>query len=182
VIGIAGEKKVMFANIRTGMKSSAGKGGGGAVMGSKKLKAISVRGSIDIEFHNPEGLYNYCQELNDKFMRTKWGKSLSKWGSTSMYSHVSTSGYLRNKNLKSNKMENAEAIDIEHIHEYQTGKSSCFGCGVCCRHRYYYSAKPYGPFKAEGPEFTTQLYLGHLLNCADFDHILVANHLTNKLL
>ncbi|MCJ7423734.1 hypothetical protein MUP01_05640, partial [Candidatus Bathyarchaeota archaeon] len=178
VIGIAGERMVKFANIRTGMKSSAGKGGGGCVMGSKNLKAIAVRGSSDLSFSRPDELVNYCKELSDKFMETKWAKALSKWGTMAQYSAISTSGYLRNKNLQNNKMENAESIDVRNIIKYQTGKTSCYGCTVGCRHRYHLDGSS---LIGEGPEFSTQLYLGHLLDCADFEYLLKVNDLTNLL-
>jgi aldehyde:ferredoxin oxidoreductase len=53
-IGPAGENLVRFSAIRSGMKSSAGRTGMGAVMGSKNLKAVAVRGSLDIRISDPE--------------------------------------------------------------------------------------------------------------------------------
>jgi len=47
-IGLAGENLVRFSAVRSGMKSAAGRTGMGAVMGSKNLKAVAVRGSLDI--------------------------------------------------------------------------------------------------------------------------------------
>jgi len=53
-IGVAGENLVRFANVRTGFKNSGGRTGMGAVMGSKRLKAIAVRGTGDIKIADPE--------------------------------------------------------------------------------------------------------------------------------
>ena len=53
-IGPAGENLVRFANVRTGIKRAAGRTGTGAVMGSKNLKAIAVRGTKGIQIAQPE--------------------------------------------------------------------------------------------------------------------------------
>ena len=58
-IGLAGENLVRFASIRTGMKNSAGRTGMGAVMGSKNLKAVAVRGTLGITISDPKNYLKY---------------------------------------------------------------------------------------------------------------------------
>ena len=65
VIGKAGENLVRYANVRTGMKNAAGRTGMGCVMGSKNLKAIATRGTLDVEFAYPDKLLDYCSEMNN---------------------------------------------------------------------------------------------------------------------
>ena len=61
-IGLAGENRVYFASIEHG-RSSASRGGIGAVMGSKGLKAIAVRGTKDINIARPAEFFELCQEV-----------------------------------------------------------------------------------------------------------------------
>ena len=65
VCGVAGEKMVRFACMRTSVKNAAGRSGMGAVMGSKNLKAVVARGTGGIEIADPEGLLRYVEELKD---------------------------------------------------------------------------------------------------------------------
>ena len=60
-IGLAGENMVRFAGVRSGLKSTAARTGLGAVMGSKKLKAVAVRGTRDLHVSNPQGLLKLLQ-------------------------------------------------------------------------------------------------------------------------
>ena len=180
VIGVAGENLVRFANVRTGMKNSAGRTGMGAVMGSKNLKAIAVRGTTSLEFAQPDELLDYCKEMNDMIMSTKWAKAQSKWGTMIIYSNTNTAGLIRTKNFQLNRLEGGEGLEPENIDQYSIGHSSCYGCVVHCRHRYVLNEGPYAPLFGEGPEYTSLGAFGTMVNCKKMETILVANHLVNK--
>ena len=75
-IGLAGENLVKFAGVRTGLKSIAARTGMGAVMGSKKLKAVAVRGTQDLRVNDPQGLLNYYKDLVKSLMERKWIQAL----------------------------------------------------------------------------------------------------------
>jgi aldehyde:ferredoxin oxidoreductase len=180
VIGAAGENLVRFANVRTGMKNSAGRTGMGAVMGSKNLKAIAVRGTTSLEFAQPDELLDYCKEMNDMIMSTKWAKAESKWGTMIIYSNTNTAGLIRTKNFQLNRLEGGEGLEPENIDQYSIGHSSCYGCVVHCRHRYVLKEGPYAPLFGEGPEYTSLGAFGTMVNCKKMETILVANHLVNK--
>lgn len=94
VIGKAGENLVRFANVRTGMKNSAGRTGMGCVMGSKNLKAIAARGTLDIEFASPNGLLDYCREIIELVMKNRYSRAASKWGTLVIYSTTNTTGLI----------------------------------------------------------------------------------------
>src|SRR5512139_3008456 len=79
-IGLAGEKQVRFASIRTGMKNSAGRTGMGAVMGSKNLKAVAVRGTLDLAIACPESYLKYYLKTMKSLMETKWVQALGRYG------------------------------------------------------------------------------------------------------
>ena len=180
VIGVGGENLVRFANIRTGMKNSAGRTGMGAVMGSKNLKAVAVRGTTSIEYAHPDELLDYCKEMNDMIIGTRWAKAQSKWGTMIIYSNTNTTGLIRTKNFQLNRFEEGEDLEPENIDRYSFGTSGCYSCVVHCRHRYTVKDENGETIFAEGPEYTSLGAFGTMVNCPKMETILKANHLVNK--
>jgi len=180
VIGIAGENLVRFANMRTGMKNSAGRTGMGAVMGSKNLKAIAVRGTMSIEYAQPDELLDYCKKMNDMIIGTRWAKAQSRWGTMIIYSNTNTTGLIRTKNFQLNRFAEGEDLEPENIERYSFGTSGCYGCVVHCRHRYTVKDENGETIFAEGPEYTSLGAFGTMVNCPKMETILRANHLVNK--
>lgn len=179
-IGVAGEKLVRFASVRTGLKSAAGRTGMGAVMGSKNLKAVAARGTLRVDYARPDELYSYCKEMNKAVMETRWAKAQSRWGSMIIYSNTNTTGLVRTRNFQLNRLEDSEDLEPENIDRYKTGMSGCYGCLIRCRHRYELKEGPYAPIHGEGPEYSTLCSFGNLVDCNKMETILVANHLVNK--
>ena len=180
VIGSAGENLVRFANIRTGMKSSAGRTGLGCVMGSKNLKAIAARGTMDIEIEYPVQLLDYCRELNDMVMKNRYSRAASKWGTLVIYSATNTTGLIRTRNFQLNRLVEGEGIEPEEMDKYTMGMASCYGCPIGCRHRYRLKEGYYAPLYGEGPEYTSLGAFGTMVDCKNMETVLVANHLVNK--
>ena len=180
VIGNAGENLVRFANVRTGMKNAAGRTGMGCVMGSKNLKAVAARGTMDIKFTHPEQLLDYCKEMIDMVMKNRYSRAASKWGTLVIYSTTNTTGLIRTRNFQLNQLEQGWGIEPEEMDKYTIGMSGCFGCPVSCRHRYTLKEGVFAPFFAEGPEYTSLGAFGTMVDCRKMETVLVANHLVNK--
>jgi aldehyde:ferredoxin oxidoreductase len=180
VIGEAGENLVRYANVRTGMKNAAGRTGMGCVMGSKNLKAIAARGTLDVEFAYPDKLLDYCSEMNSQITGSRWARAQSKWGTLIIYSNTNTTGLIRTRNFQLNLLEDGENLEPEVMDEYTIGMSGCYGCSVHCRHRYVLKEGPYAPIFGEGPEYTSLGAFGTMVDCKKMETILVANHLVNK--
>jgi len=180
VIGKAGENLVRFANIRTGMKNSAGRTGMGCVMGSKNLKAIAARGTMDIEFAYPEALLTYCKEIIDMVMKNRYSRAASKWGTLIIYSTTNTTGLIRTRNFQLNQLEQGWDLEPEEMDKYTIGMSGCYGCPVSCRHRYTLKQGSFAPIFAEGPEYTSLGAFGTMVDCKKMETVLTANHLVNK--
>jgi len=180
VIGAAGENLVKFANVRTGMKNSAGRTGMGCIMGSKNLKAIAARGTTPLEFAHPDELLEYCKQMNDMITSTRWSKAQSRWGTMIIYSNTNTTGLIRTKNFQLNQLEEGQDLEPENIDRYSIGTSGCYGCAVHCRHRYVLREGSHAPLYGEGPEYTSLGAFGTMVNCKKMETILVANHLVNK--
>ncbi len=92
-IGPAGENLVRYAAIRTGMKNAAARTGLGAVMGSKNLKAVAVRGTLDIAVSNPKKYLKYYLKEMKNLMETKWVQALGKYGTPLLFQYANAIGY-----------------------------------------------------------------------------------------
>jgi len=179
-IGIAGENLVRFANVITGHKNAAGRTGLGAVFGSKKLKAVAVRGTMGIEIAEPEKTLEYDHNICKKIASTKFGQIMQQWGTMHIYGITNSTGLVRTRNFQLNQLTDSEAIECENIEEHSVGTAGCFGCQLHCRHRYVIQEGPYAGTYDEGPEYTSQGVFGAMPDCRDFPTILYGNHLCNK--
>ncbi len=178
-IGIAGENLVRFAIVETGLKNAGGRTGMGAVMGSKNLKAIAVRGTQDIEIKHPEELLEYDLELINGITSTKFGRIMQKWGTMFIYGVTNSTGLVRVRNFQSNQLPDSEDVECENIEDFSFGTEGCFGCSLHCRHKYIIKEGPYAGTYAQGPEYTSQGAFGAEVGCRSFNTVLTGNHLVN---
>lgn len=180
-IGLAGENLVRYAAIRTGMKNSAGRTGMGAVMGSKNLKAIAARGTLDITISDPKNyLQAYCLQLK-KLMETKWVQALGKYGTPLLFQYANAMGFLSIRNNQSTTLgDQGYALEAEALEPYSSGMLSCFGCPAHCRHRFSMENGKYKGTKGEGPEYASIGSLGTKLGNLDLENIIYATELCNR--
>jgi aldehyde:ferredoxin oxidoreductase len=179
-IGVAGENKVRFANVVTNHKNAGGRTGMGAVLGSKNVKAVAVRGTLGIEISKPEEALAFDQEICRKITKTKFGQIMQRHGTAFIYGVTNSTGLVRTRNFQLNQLVDSEDIECENIDEHSVGTSGCFGCQLHCRHRYVIKDGPYAGTYDEGPEYTSQGAFGAEVGCTDFGTILYGNHLVNK--
>jgi aldehyde:ferredoxin oxidoreductase len=179
VIGPAGEKLVRYANVRTSHKDAGGRTGMGAVLGSKNLKAVAVRGTMDITIRHPEEALKYNKEIIDKITSTKFGQIMQRWGTMFIYGVTNSTGLVRVRNFQQNQLPDSESLECENLDDVTIGTAGCFGCQLHCRHRYVIKEGPYAGTYAEGPEYTTQGAFGAEQGCTDFNTVLAGNHLVN---
>lgn len=186
VIGPAGENLVVFANVMTGIKNAGGRSGMGAVMGSKNLKAIACRGTMDIKIAHPVEALEYNKHFIDQITSAKVNKTQGTLGTPFIWGATNSWGGVRTRNFQYNQCEYADDIEPERIDEIceQTmgpyHMAGCFGCQVHCRAQYRI---PSGPLKGkyeEGPEYTSQCAFGSEPDCKNAETILVGNHLVDQ--
>lgn len=141
-IGIAGEKLIPFANISNDMRT-AGRTGMGAVMGSKNLKAIAIRGTKTIEVANLEKLLEKSLLLYESAQ----GPATEKYrilGTTANVLVFNAIGNLPTKNFQQTTFRGAEQISAELIMEkYVTNIVGCSSCPIACDHNVAITARPY---------------------------------------
>ena len=178
-IGVAGENLVTFANVRTGLKNSGGRTGMGAVMGSKNLKAIAVRGTQPIALHDPKGALAYHKELVDYIHSSKYTEIMGRWGTMFIYDVTNSTGLIRTKNFQSNQFPHSEELECEEMEKYSKGVAACFGCTMHCRHKYQLKKGSRKGKYDEGPEYTTLGAFGTEIANNKLHEALEGNHLVN---
>ncbi len=179
-IGVAGENRVRFANVRTSIKNAGGRSGMGAVMGSKHLKAIAVRGNMPIKIADPRGALKNHKELIDFIQSSKYAEIMGRWGTMFIYDVTNSTGLIRTRNFQSNQLPDSEELECEEMEKYSAGVAACFGCTMHCRHKYVLKEGPMAGEYAEGPEYTTLGAFGTEVGNNKLHKALEGNHLVNK--
>lgn len=170
-IAESGEKMVRFAGVRTGLKSTAARGGMGAVMGSKKLKAVVVReGAVLGVARRPE-LLKRTTELKKYLANSKVIQILGRVGTPFLYEVSNHLGAIRTHNSQLNGFD--DSLNAEEIEKLVEKMVACFGCSVHCRHR--------NKLGGEGPDYTTVGLLGANLGISGAEHVIELNNLCNDL-
>lgn len=179
-IGHAGEGLVRYACIIHGLKRAAGRTGMGAVMGSKNLKAIAVRGTKGIEVARPDEFVEAAKEMHMRLRKSKFFEAYSKYGTLLLTMLLNESGRLSAMNWRSSCFENAEKLSGEvFLENYNVKNRACYGCPIHCSHYYVVRKGRYAGY-GEGPEFVTVYALGPKCGVDDFEAVLKANELCNK--
>jgi aldehyde:ferredoxin oxidoreductase len=157
-IGQAGENLVRIASIISKAKHAIGRCGLGAVMGSKKLKAIVVRGKQKVEFENPEGLAALRSDFVKHFRENADNKMLNKYGTSQYFLNINVAGLSPTRNFRYGVMENYKNLGHHPYHtEYNVKSDACPGCAVACKQ--VVASKEGSPYDVSpvygGPEFET---------------------------
>ncbi|MBW1803580.1 MAG: aldehyde ferredoxin oxidoreductase [Deltaproteobacteria bacterium] len=186
VIGPAGENLVAYANVMTGIKNSAGRCGAGAVMGSKNLKAVAARGTMDIKIAHPMDALDFNKRFIDQITSAKVNQTMGTLGTPFIWGATNSLGGIRTRNFQYNQCEYADDIEPEHLDELAeetTGQyhmTACYGCQVHCRAKYRIPDGPYAGIYDEGPEYTSQGAFCSETDTPNAVTLLTANHLVDQ--
>jgi len=143
-IGPAGENLVRAACIITDRSRAAARCGLGAVMGSKNLKAVAVRGSGSVEVADPEGFIALVDEAFEKIKKSTYTKMLGKYGSH--YIMPNDFSLMPMRNFQDGYMDpnKLKKVSSEVFHsEYEERTLSGFACPIHCNHFYRVKQGPY---------------------------------------
>ena len=186
VCGPAGENLVAWANVMTGIKNSGGRTGMGCVMGSKNLKAIAARGTMDIKIAHPVEALEYNKKFIEHITSAKVNQTQGTLGTPFIWGATNSWGGVRCRNFQYNQCEYADDIEPERIDEiceetmgpyHMTG---CFGCQVHCRAQYKIPDGPYAGRYDEGPEYTSLGAFGGETDTPRATTVLTGNHLVDQ--
>ncbi len=185
-IGPAGENLVRFAAIMNDKNRAAGRGGHGAVWGSKKLKAIAALGHDKPKVAKPEKFREAVKVAMDKHKKSSvTAEGLPKLGTAILVNIINKAGIFPTRNFKTGVFEGAEKISGETLAEkYVDWKKQkeeiCWGCPIGCAR---YSVVKNSPFSGEGggPEYETIWAFGAQTGTDNLEAIIKANFLCNEL-
>jgi len=176
-IGEAGEKRVRFASIISEMRAF-GRGGAGAVMGSKNLKAIAVRGHCPITIAYPESFMKACREaFNEIAIHPDSGGGRQKYGTNTILSCMNEAGVHPVRNFQKGIFHGRSALNEEEIREFYVRNKACYGCPIYCSKISKVKEGKYKGAFVEGPEYENVWSFGAHCENADIPSIIKAEYL-----
>ncbi len=180
-IGPAGENKVVFACVNHDFGRQAGRTGIGAVLGSKKVKAIAVRGSKSIPVADPDAV---CKVGMDMFQKCFEKPGLAEWtplGTAGVTPWVNEIGAFPTKNFQTTYFDSHEKIGGQAMRDkiIVTDKG-CFSCPTPCG-KYSKLKKDGKDVYVEGPEYETIALVGGNCMLSEIEDVAYANRVCDDL-
>lgn len=181
-IGPAGENLVTYASIMTDRTHMAGRGGAGAVMGSKNLKAVVARGSQKIEAVYPDKFKELTRAFTKKVRENPGVKRRHEIGTVMWVKMSNDAGFLPTRNFQSGVFEGADAISGERMRdEFVIGHTACYRCLIACGKTTHFNEGKYAGLEVDGPEYETSALLGASCGINDLGAIAKSNQICDDL-
>jgi aldehyde:ferredoxin oxidoreductase len=177
-IGLAGENLVKLAGIANDHGRFAARTGLGAVMGSKNLKAIAVRGTAKVPLYAPEEFKDITKQILALYKEDFPAQSLRAYGTAGYVnlSHMLGDLPIRYFQLGEHTLaDNLSGVDLTE--KFLTRNLACHKCVIACGRETQSAA--YNDPKVDGPEYETVGALGSLLMIFDLEAVIHAGHLCN---
>jgi len=180
-IGPAGENRVVFACVSHDFGRQAGRTGVGAVMGSKNIKAIAIRGTKAIEVADLDKMIAIGKDMFKASFAAPNIREWQRYGTSQVVPWANSIGAFPTRNFKSGYLEGNEGLSHELMRrEIVVNDKACFSCPMACGKYSHTTAKGYDAY-VEGPEYETSALIGG--NCAitDIKDVAYANYVCDEL-
>ena len=168
--GPAGENLIPFSCICSERYRQLGRGGMGAVMGSKNLKAIVVRGWLDVNVPDIKACMEVAGHAHKKDGVTSSNNVISTDGTPMLVEYCQKSGLFPTRNFQEGTFKDYKNIDSETFKGIRKQKKACFSCGIACGN--YVKTKTNA---VEGPEYETIAMGGSCIGNSDHEKIVDFN-------
>lgn len=192
-IGPAGESGCLYACIVNDLHRAAGRSGVGAVMGSKQLKAIAVRGTTGVTVRDPQAFMKAAKAMHETLAKSKPRQGLSRHGTIAMMDVTGSYGALPTRNNREVQFEGADKLNAkalatpnENGHVNLIQNSACFACTIGCGrvshidpNHFSVKDKPRYQGASGGLEYETAYALGAAVGVDDLDAATYAGFLCN---
>ncbi|WZL72698.1 aldehyde ferredoxin oxidoreductase family protein [Clostridiaceae bacterium 35-E11] len=180
-IGPAGENLVKFACISHDFGRQAGRIGIGAVLGSKNIKAIVVKGTGGVPIFDPEGLLEKGKETYNACRQKPGFKGWTPQGTAGITDWCNDVGAMPTRNFQTSYFEHASEINGKAILDHlKITDKGCFACPIPCG-KYGYAKTKAGSTYVEGPEYETIAMLGSNCELKDIEEIAYTNYICDEL-
>ncbi len=178
-IGQAGENGVLYACLINDRGRAAGRGGLGAVLGAKQVKAIVVNGHAGIKPAKPDAFIKSIEQAEQDIKKFPF-EAIPALGIIGMLGMFSAGGLLPTRNFQTGSFDGSDGISGETLdRHYQIKRRACFGCSFACGR---YSTVKSGPFATppmDGPEYETADMFGAMCSIGHMGPVIRANYLCN---
>jgi len=180
-IGPAGERQVLFANVMNECGRAAGRSGVGAVMGSKNLKAVAVRGTGAVRVPDPKAFRDAVLRASAKIKANGvGGAGLRIYGTDVLVNILNELGGLPTRNFIDGHFPTADKVGGESLTKnILTRPRGCFSCIISCG-RATKVTNPKFAGQGEGPEYETAWAFGPDCGIDDLDAVTKANYICNE--
>jgi aldehyde:ferredoxin oxidoreductase len=180
-IGQGGENLVRYAAIMNNRHRAVWRCGLGAVMGSKKLKAVVCSGSARIELHDPEMFKQVSKKqigyLNESVLKV----GFEAFGTNLVADMVNARGGYPTRNWQSGLFDQIEEMNGQAMTDKVLVKElACFGCPIACGRGTAIKEGKWAGRSGEGPEYETTNMFGACCGIADMNAVTMANYLCNE--
>ncbi len=180
-IGPAGERMVLFANVMNECNRAAGRTGVGAVMGSKNLKAVAIRGTGAVRVADAKDFGEAMVKARDMIRNhPTGGAGLKKYGTDVLVNIMNESGGLPTRNFREGVFATADKVGGESLTKnILTRPRGCFSCIISCGRATRITNPKYAGI-GEGPEYETAWSFGPDCGIDDLDAVTKAHYLCNE--
>ncbi len=178
-IGTGGENLVKYATIMNERHRALGRGGFGAVMGSKKLKAVAVKGELKIPIFDQDAFEAAAKVASDFISESLLKMTLEVYGTSMVLDLVNVKGGLPTRNWQSGVCTYADKINAPSLNEkILVGRKACYACPIACGRLVDIKTGKYA-IKGEGPEYESIGTFGPMCDISDIEAITYAHILCN---
>jgi aldehyde:ferredoxin oxidoreductase len=182
VIGAGGENLVRYACILTDSRHAAGRTGMGAVMGSKNIKAIAVRGARSRNDRATDhAAKRVVRDYVDRIRAAPRYETFARYSNSAFVNWANESGLLATHNYREVTFEGAERIDGERLIDYVTRSRTCYRCPVHCKAEIKIPDGRYKGTVGERPDIEPIINLGSKCGLGDPEAVLYLYNLTGTL-
>lgn len=181
-VGPAAENGVLYAGIFTNLTRPAARTGMGAIMASKNLKAVAVKGTQGIKIADPKRFQTMVEEITEETYTHPqyWPRRIM--GTTRILTLADKLGFLPTRHFTSATFEHADEVSGERLaREYNVKNRACFSCIVPCSRVYVVKEGEYAGLTGEGPEYEPLSSFTARVGNSDLNAALKAVDLTNRL-
>lgn len=195
-IGVAGEKMVRYACVVNDLDRAAGRSGVGAVMGSKQLKAIAVRGNKGVTVKDIKGFLDAAAISNERILESSRPQRMSQNGTMPMMNVTNAYGSLPTRNNRDVQFDGIDNINVQAMQKPRKsdGKANlktnkaCFACTIGCgrvaqmdpEHFSIKGREEGFPTVSGGLEYESGYSLGPMVGVDDIEAATYANYVCNE--
>jgi aldehyde:ferredoxin oxidoreductase len=181
-IGPAGENLVPYASIQATPNRSFGRAGLGAVMGSKKLKAIAARGTMRVPIASPDEFSALARRMHQRIRGNEFFPALARYGTSGLVPIVNEVGRFPTRNFQRGDYVDAHKIGGEALRAgYWVRDDGCFACPIRCDKVYRVSEGEFAGAVTSSLEYETLNSFGAAIDNNHLASIIAANDRCDRL-